>query len=334
VNVFNRVLLVVILAVIAALAISVIFFAWVAPVSSTDALDESVDWLQENQGDLEKLLVSTGAALVALLAGTLLVLELVPRHGSEVAITDLRVGNATLSTDAISQRVEEAVAQIRHVSEVRASVAAKRKGVSVDLDLHVDPEANLATVTDEACEAARDVLQNRVHVALTEPPTARLHYREIRASRAAAAARRPMLTAPSTRAAVPASTPYVPPPQVEERHDVSPAPRRDLPANRTDLLENGAVRRLPPEGTVQDEHVIVTPAPASQPAVDDEPTHPEHSSNIEASSRDIPDEHDQDVESPANAGASEDQAAPEERRRLQPDNEYEEPSEREPRRRL
>ena len=44
----------------------------------------------------------------------------------------------------------------------------------------MDPDANLAVVTDEACEAASDVLANKVHVALAAPPQARLHYRELR----------------------------------------------------------------------------------------------------------------------------------------------------------
>jgi hypothetical protein len=46
--------------------------------------------------------------------------------------------------------------------------------------LHVDPDANLAAVTDAACEAARDVLIEKVHVELMAPPRARLHYRELR----------------------------------------------------------------------------------------------------------------------------------------------------------
>jgi hypothetical protein len=69
---------------------------------------------------------------------------------------------------------------VPHVAEVRANVRAKKRGVIVNLDLQVDPEANLATVTDEACATAESVLTDRVHVALVQPPTARLHYRELR----------------------------------------------------------------------------------------------------------------------------------------------------------
>jgi hypothetical protein len=83
------------------------------------------------------------------------------------------------------------VQRVPHVATVRAVVKAKRKGVQVALDLHVDPEANLAAETDEACQAAQDVLTERVHVALQEPPHARLHYRELRLRQRPIAGRTP-----------------------------------------------------------------------------------------------------------------------------------------------
>jgi hypothetical protein len=113
----------------------------------------------------------------------LLLLELVPSN-DDVRVTDLRVGGAVLSTADISQRVEEAVRNVEHVVSVKSYVKAKRKGVVLLLNLDVDPDANLAIVTDEACEAASDVLANKVHVALAEPPQARLHYKELRFKKA------------------------------------------------------------------------------------------------------------------------------------------------------
>jgi hypothetical protein len=252
VNVFNRVLLIVILAAVASFAVSVIFLAWAAPASSADALDEAVDWLQDNQGTLEKTLVSTGAALVALLAITLLYLEIVPRAGSEVVINDLRAGSATLSTAAISRRVEEAVSQIRHVSDVRAEVETRRKGVTVELDLQVDPEANLAALTDAACEAARDVLTNRVHVALIEPPIARLHYRDPRRDRAVT--RRGPLPSSARAVATPAGAVAARPTRTESALQ---APRNG------DILEGGNGHAQASEVR---EAVAVAPVAVAEPA--------------------------------------------------------------------
>jgi hypothetical protein len=120
-----------------------------------------------------------------------------------VQVSGLARGNATLSTAAIGQRIEEAVCQVPNVAEVRASVTSKKNGVLVALDLQVDPEANLATVTDEACQVAEDVLENRVHVSLLKPPTARLHYRELRLQGRNGA----------RRVTLPPSVPIAPPPE-------------------------------------------------------------------------------------------------------------------------
>ena len=109
-----------------------------------------------------------------------------PRYGPDVKVTDIKTGDAVLSTAAIAQRVEEAVREVPNIADVKASVQARRKGVDVFLDLHVDPDANLAAVTDGASEAARDILTERVHVALAQPPRTRLHYRELRLNRSGA----------------------------------------------------------------------------------------------------------------------------------------------------
>jgi hypothetical protein len=195
VNVLNRILMILICLTLIAAAISVIVLAWTIPNDSIAALRDAVDWLDENNQDLEKALLTGIASGVAFLALVVLLFEMTPKTGNEVKVTDLQVGDAVLSTTAIAQRIEEAVRAVPHVADVKATVKAKGKGVAVGLDLHVDPEANLAQVTDEACQAARDVLTQRVHVGLVAPPRARLHYRELRLNRPA----RPVLVpAPRT----------------------------------------------------------------------------------------------------------------------------------------
>jgi hypothetical protein len=216
VNIFNRVFLTLLLFALGSASIAVIVLTWSAPTESIDALADAVSWLDQNHGNAEKSLITAVAALIALITLLLLYFELTPRSAPEVMVTDLEGARAYLSAAAISQRVEEAVSQVPHISDVKAVVRPKKKGVTVSLDLHVDPDANIATVADEACAAARDVLTNRVHVALVEPPRARLHYRELRLNRATAA----------RRGAAP--TPTVisrpePPPAVNSSPDMGPS---------------------------------------------------------------------------------------------------------------
>lgn len=179
-NLFNRVLVSLLCLTLIAAMIGITVLAWSAPEQSIDALRDAADWLEDRNQDLEKSFLTAGAVLLGLLALIILGLELVPSRPSEVSVKDVKTGHAVLSTAAIGQRLEEAVNRVEHVSDARVVVKARRKGVQVGMDLHVDPEANLATVTDEAVEAVRDVLNNRVHVALAEPPRARVFYRELR----------------------------------------------------------------------------------------------------------------------------------------------------------
>ena len=182
-NTFNRIVLIVLCVLLVIGAISVIALTWTIPNRSVNWLADAAQWVDDNDGDLEKALLTTVSAFIGLVAMIVLLIELIPRRGPAVEVTGLGSGTATLSAAAIGQRIEEAVVQVPHVSEVRADVKSRKRGVLVSLDLHVDPEANLATVTDEACQVASDVLTERVHVALLRPPTARLHYRELRLHR-------------------------------------------------------------------------------------------------------------------------------------------------------
>ena len=185
-NAFNRIVLVLLLLAFVVCGISVAVLTWTVPDESINALDDAVGWLRDNNNDLERALVSSLGLFVAVLALILVLFELLPRSSADVKVTGLRVGDAYLSTAAIGQRVEEVVSRVANVADVRAIVRTKRQGVLVSLDLHVDPQADLALVTDEACEVTREVLANQIHVDLAAPPRARLHYRELLLSRGAA----------------------------------------------------------------------------------------------------------------------------------------------------
>ncbi len=214
-NVFSRIVVGVLALALIAGAVSIIVLTWSIPNSSINWLRDAVEWMDDNDSDVNKAVLTAIAAGVGLVALIVLVLELLPQSSATVKVTDLQVGDATLSTAAIAQRVEEGVRAVDHVSDVRASVRSKRKGVLVDLDLRVDPEANLAVVTDQALEAAREVLLNRVHVSLASPPRARLQYRELRLTRGAA---RP-------RPAEPAEEPAAQPPAVSAGEEPQPEER-------------------------------------------------------------------------------------------------------------
>jgi len=246
-TVFNRIVLIILCLVLITLAVAIIVLTWTIPNRTLNWLADGVQWMDDNDGDLEKALLTTVSASIALLATIVLVIELIPRRGPGVKVSGLARGNATLSAAAIGQRVEEAVWQVPNVSEVRAAVTSKKNGVLVALDLQVDPDANLATVTDEVCQVAEDVLENKVHVALLRPPTVRLHYRELRlqgrgASRRASApggppAGEPMVAAPAMAMAGRGTTAVAEPPSPPDLPETL-AHRNDAPPSEP-VSDNG-----------------------------------------------------------------------------------------------
>jgi hypothetical protein len=183
VNTFNRIFVVLLCVLLVVAAVAIITLAWTIPNRSINGLTDAVQWLDDNDGDLEKAVLTGIAAFVGLAAFVFLIFELIPRQGKVVKVNDLGSGTAKLSIASINQRIEEAVSRVPYVSEVRADVQARRKGVLVSLDLQVDPDANLVTVTDQACQTAQEFLTERVHVQVLKPPTARLRYRDLRVHR-------------------------------------------------------------------------------------------------------------------------------------------------------
>jgi len=66
-NVFNRIALALLCLALVAGAVSIIALAWTIPAESIDALQNAVDWLRDNNEDLQKVVLTAGAAAVGLI---------------------------------------------------------------------------------------------------------------------------------------------------------------------------------------------------------------------------------------------------------------------------
>jgi hypothetical protein len=205
-NVLNRVLVSVFLLALAAAATSVAVLAWAAPAAAIDGLRDTADWLDRNDDTASKAALTAVAAGTALPALFLLLLEARRPSRGGVRVADVKGGEATLSPEALDQRIQEAVSAVPDVVEARAVSRVRRKGVELALDLHVGPDANLAAVADAALQAARDLLTGRLHVQVAGQPRVRLHYKELRLGRAAAKAG-PAATSPTTQPPAAAAAP-------------------------------------------------------------------------------------------------------------------------------
>jgi hypothetical protein len=67
-NLINRIVVTFALLALAAGAISIVALAWAIPEDSIRGLRDAVDWLEENNEELQKVLLTTIGAFVALMA--------------------------------------------------------------------------------------------------------------------------------------------------------------------------------------------------------------------------------------------------------------------------
>ncbi len=159
----------------------VVLFTWAAAADSVDRLFDFVEFLDDHSEDNgSRVILTLGGLVVALLAVVVIIAELTPAEAGRVPVRDVQAGDVLLSTDAIAQRLQAELSTVPHVSQVKAAVAARGKAVEVDLELHVDPDTNLALTSEEACRAVDNLLANRLSVEMARPPRLNLRYSELR----------------------------------------------------------------------------------------------------------------------------------------------------------
>jgi hypothetical protein len=176
----NRFIIITAALFVAFLAGVVILLAWGDSSGAISWLEDFAGFLSDHDDNQGKLIVTLVALVVMLLMATVIVIELTPSPVEKVAVRDVSHGGASISTKEIAERIEADVVQVGHVAECRALVVKRGSRVEVVLDLHVDPEANLSATADDACRRAQELTEQQLGLELTQPPRARMHYRELR----------------------------------------------------------------------------------------------------------------------------------------------------------
>jgi len=205
-NVANRVLVVFSALFFIFIVLLIILLAWAATPESIDRLGDLAEYMDAHDDNMSKLIVTLGGAVLILIALIVIIAELAPPVASTVAVREVKAGTAVLPTDAVARRIEQLVAEVAHVVSAKAKVIGRGRGVEVALELHVDPDSDLAATADEACRVVQDTLAQKMSVELSRPPHVHLHYEELRLAKAKAATP----AAPQPAAAVAKETPAKP----------------------------------------------------------------------------------------------------------------------------
>ena len=197
----NRVLIIGVALLCVFVALVVILLAWSAPDESIARIEDLANTLSDQNTSSTKLIITFGGLIFVLLAVIVIIYEAAPPQTGSLKVVNIGSGEARIATDEVALRVEDEVRALPQVSSVNAIIMARGQKAEVSLDLHIAPDADLAVTAEEACRVARVVIEERMGVALTSPPQAQLHYRELRVAEPPSAPRAalPETQAPAAR---------------------------------------------------------------------------------------------------------------------------------------
>lgn len=223
-NEMNRYLVVLCAAAWIVAAAVVVFLTWAAPTESINALDDVIQFLDDNDGTAGKLVITLGALALAVLAVLWIVIELAP----EDEIKELRIEQAGATTivpaDALRLRLEESLLGVSGVTAARSKVWPRDKGVAVGLDLTVVQTANVGDVTQQAVRTVVDTLHEDLGLPVSGTPDVRIAFGGSRSrGDAEATVASPPAPAGPARAEPPRFEPEMPPPPVTEAPMEPPA---------------------------------------------------------------------------------------------------------------
>jgi phosphotransferase system glucose/maltose/N-acetylglucosamine-specific IIC component len=155
----------------------VILLAWGADSETIDRLGDLVSYLNDHTDNASKLILTLGAAALIVLSLTVIVAELVPAEpAAQVRLESVTGATAILSTEAITQRLEQELRSLPQVQEAQAMVASRDRGLAVALNLTLAPDANVSSATEEACRLAQETIEQRIGVALVGLPTVQIRF--------------------------------------------------------------------------------------------------------------------------------------------------------------
>ncbi len=175
-NVVNRLIVVLGVVVLIAFAVMVIVLAWAYGPETVHKLGSFVTYLNDHDTTVPKIVITLGASFVILVALAFFLLEVAPRAGATVAVLDVGTGTAVISTAAVGRRLEQIVTSLPQVEATRAKVWSKRKGVVVNLQVMVDPTADLSTTATEVAGVVETGVTQQMKLAMGAPPRLQLYY--------------------------------------------------------------------------------------------------------------------------------------------------------------
>lgn len=165
-NIFNKVL------VVALLVGAIVFWAAViavflfSPEEVVQAVKAVSTFMGQKMSIYVQMMVSLAGGIFIIISLLLLLVEFTPTRRTTVLLKQVAGGTATVTLEAVVQRVKYDVEQVAGVQEASPVVVSHGRSVSVRVDLRTDPQVEIPAKTEEVCQVVRNTVVNRMGVAL------------------------------------------------------------------------------------------------------------------------------------------------------------------------
>lgn len=161
-NVFNRAMTI-LLFVMLMIVVPVVF---IFPVPIIGFLQGSLAAILTGLNTFHRVVLILLGIITFIICGLVLYLEVRRPTRRRVKLLKISGGEVELAVDSIAQRLEYRVDQLADVVKVMPEVKPRRNAVDVVLDLETTPDIDVPNKTEEVCQVARDVVEERMGLKL------------------------------------------------------------------------------------------------------------------------------------------------------------------------
>jgi len=160
-NVFNRIIMVLLIVLGLALVVAILL----NPLYSADLVRSNVNYFAESiLGDQFFMWFVGVMAAVSLVLLIILWLELRRPRKKTVRIKTQKGGLARLGVRSVEQSLEYRIDELAGVRKVQPKVISRGKDVEVRIDLDTSPSVNIAVLTDQIVGLCRDIVAGQLGV--------------------------------------------------------------------------------------------------------------------------------------------------------------------------
>lgn len=170
-NIFNRIVVILILLFIVLWSLTAIFNVFFGFISFQDTFARAVAFTDV----LGKFGLAFILLLVLIISMVLLVLEFYVRKPSTVRISGVKSGMAVMSLSSVSEHVRQDVSKIENVKDVKVKVSSKAGGAVIRLLIGLAEGIDVPAKMAEVNEVIKDTTINKLGVKLTDMKATVVH---------------------------------------------------------------------------------------------------------------------------------------------------------------